>query len=457
MPADDTPQNDDTNNLTGRPRQRSSVPSFLFISFLLFMLTNHSGDEFLARHQYQDALSSLSYQLSNFTAWRNGTDSNFTMPSVDSTVQPLVESFLKPGEFQNTILSSYYPNITGFLHGDGTAYNITMPSLASQVVRWKSSAVAYVTDLNTTEAIERAGTWNWTASDKVKLSLGEKPSIHPETNVPLNPDIALVHGRVEFTDENSAEQLHMEFEAVHFIPNGSFYGFALPNGRQIDIRLLPSLVPEPYMNATADIIEPEMLARTKKLQQLIDDGNIVVDPDAPDPDHVPKTNCSFTFQAQLAPVPVPQQLMNELEEEIQNPTGAWTVTPPKIALDVMFLSKDCGIMYHTAGAEGLRFRYHFRKVTAYAGTAAIAYLVMLILLMKQMEVSRTPSGISKVSRWTLLIQTTLDSLSFACHITFSILFEGRASMSLVAPAFLACIIFVHEGVSLFVIRSVACL
>lgn len=46
---------------------------------MLYILTNHSGDEFLARNHYQDALQSLNYQLSNFTAWLNGTETNFTM------------------------------------------------------------------------------------------------------------------------------------------------------------------------------------------------------------------------------------------------------------------------------------------------------------------------------------------------------------------------------------------
>lgn len=62
-------------------RQRSSLSSFLFITFLLFMLTSHNGDEFLARHQYQDALRSLNYQLSNYTAWMNGTSSEFSVVS----------------------------------------------------------------------------------------------------------------------------------------------------------------------------------------------------------------------------------------------------------------------------------------------------------------------------------------------------------------------------------------
>jgi len=39
----------------------------------------------------------------------------------------------------------------------------------------------------------------------------------------------------------------------------------------------------------------------------------------------------------------------------------------------------------------------------------------------------------------------MDSVSFAGHITFAILAEGRPSLSLIVPAFLACLVFVHEA------------
>ena len=63
-------------------RPRSSVPSFLFISFMLFMLTSHNGDEFLARHQYQKAVQLLTHQLANYTTWLNGNGSDFSVVSV---------------------------------------------------------------------------------------------------------------------------------------------------------------------------------------------------------------------------------------------------------------------------------------------------------------------------------------------------------------------------------------
>jgi len=42
--------------------------------------------------------------------------------------------------------------------------------------------------------------------------------------------------------------------------------------RQIDIRLLPSLVPEEFKILTAQMIQPELHARIEKLKNLIDSG-----------------------------------------------------------------------------------------------------------------------------------------------------------------------------------------
>lgn len=81
-----------------------------------------------------------------------------------------------------------------------------------------------------------------------------------------------------------------------------------------------------------------------------------------------------------------------------------------------------------------------------AGTAAVAYFLLVILFSRQMERSRTPAGISRVSRWTFVSQAVVDSVSFAGYITFAILAEGRPSLSLIAPAFLACMMFIYEAV-----------
>jgi hypothetical protein len=99
--------------------------------------------------------------------------------------------------------------------------------------------------------------------------------------------------------------------------------------------------------------------------------------------------------------------------------------------------------------------------------AAIVYLILLVLFIRQADISRTPAGISRVSRWTFLSQAAADSISFIGvsipwsryslvafhlpdeqHLTFGILADGRPSLSLIVPAFLAATLLIYEAVSL---------
>jgi hypothetical protein len=62
-------------------RQRSSIPSFLFISFLFFMLNNHNEEDAVARFQYKDIIQAFEHQLSNYSSWLAGNESNFYLVS----------------------------------------------------------------------------------------------------------------------------------------------------------------------------------------------------------------------------------------------------------------------------------------------------------------------------------------------------------------------------------------
>jgi transmembrane E3 ubiquitin-protein ligase len=51
---------------------------------------------------------------------------------------------------------------------------------------------------------------------------------------------------------------------------------------------------------------------------------------------------------------VPEVLMRELEEEVQKPTGSWTVKPPELSVRGVLISKECGILYEMQNTQGLR-------------------------------------------------------------------------------------------------------
>lgn len=61
------------------PTARSSASSILFLTVMLFLLTSGGGDDLLARSQYRDALRTLRFQQSNFSAWLGDRESNFTL------------------------------------------------------------------------------------------------------------------------------------------------------------------------------------------------------------------------------------------------------------------------------------------------------------------------------------------------------------------------------------------
>jgi hypothetical protein len=82
-----------------------------------------------------------------------------------------------------------------------------------------------------------------------------------------------------------------------------------------------------------------------------------------------------------------------------------------------------------------------------ASVSAIVYLVLLVLLSRQIDRAHSPAALTRLSLWTFLIQAIVDALAFAGHITFAILANGRPSMSLVAPGFLAALLFALEAVS----------
>lgn len=59
-------------------RWRGLFPTLLFIASLLFMLTDRNEDV-AVRTQHEEAVLALGYQLSNYSAWINGSATNFTL------------------------------------------------------------------------------------------------------------------------------------------------------------------------------------------------------------------------------------------------------------------------------------------------------------------------------------------------------------------------------------------
>lgn len=226
--------------------------------------------------------------------------------------------------------------------------------------------------------------------------------------------------------------MRLDLAGVHFLNNGSIYAFASPPRSPIDIREIPSLVPESARNATAKAILPTLQARIKHIKEMLAAPDLLsLDGNNGEGIDTPASKCGFHVYAQLAPTNVSAVEMEELENELGEPTGARTAPRPPLLVDAVLLSRECGLMMLIERAEGLRSRLFFRKVTTCehhfipshrvkiahgvtdAGFSGLVYLGLLLLLSRQMARSRTPAALARISRWTFLSQIVADSIAFA--------------------------------------------
>jgi len=97
---------------TADPRpQRGSITSLLILSLFVLIMTNNGGSDDLAvRNQYLDSLSSLEWQLGNYSAWLNGSaDANFTMVRIPfASLAPSMPNHLSGLAHSTTGRASYH-------------------------------------------------------------------------------------------------------------------------------------------------------------------------------------------------------------------------------------------------------------------------------------------------------------------------------------------------------------
>lgn len=229
---------------------RTSVPSLLFISsfIILYLLTSHNGDEFLARHHYQDALQTLSFHLSNYSAWINGTASNFSMVRPhsmldDSFIYDLVarngcrrcvttgwipHSRKSTRSKRGIILPQYNRLCTRRcrIHQHHDLERSCLPiNERCQYHRHRIATRFMGLEYDQQNLLERDGE----ASTRLWRVWLDLTVIHSCTPFSYHgvPTFAHTHqGRIELSELSDSDNLKLDFEGVHFTSDGSIFGLA---------------------------------------------------------------------------------------------------------------------------------------------------------------------------------------------------------------------------------------
>jgi len=156
--------------------------------------------------------------------------------------------------------------------------------------------------------------------------------------------------------------------------------------------------------------------------------------------------CTYVFRGRLLPTPEPQNVLQEFEDEIMHPTGRRIVHIQPAGLEGVFVSHDCGILIKMDKGTNLRYRLELKVILETdwnilsdlipsgrslspvcsvealdssllttlldSAVAFCLYFIIAYALANQIEWTRTPASISRVSRWPFAIQAVGDSYAF---------------------------------------------
>jgi transmembrane E3 ubiquitin-protein ligase len=119
-----------------------------------------------------------------------------------------------------------------------------------------------------------------------------------------------------------------------------------------DIRQLPGMVPPGFENTTMQVIAGQMEKHIEEVEASIQAGTA-----ENESDENPVTRCSFTFHGQIDPLFVPQVLINEYEREMDDPSGLPLENLPKLRLNGVLMSEECGVLLELEDVTGVSYVY----------------------------------------------------------------------------------------------------
>lgn len=318
--------------------------------------------------------------------------------------------------------SVYYSNATGLFHGDWYFHDLEI-ELGNQ-----------------TEVETARGFFNWNSKGSAKLAIKEVKS--------TVDGIQLLDGTLRLYDDNGSGQgMQLFLEGLHVVDNGTFVMTGVPEKHHISLATLANLTTnESEYNVTKTVIIDELDDRIKQFRGLLSSQlgiNGVYNPP-----YSEETACDFILLSQMHQLPpdLDPFLIRELEDELMNPTGISTISLPPLRLTTLLHSPKCGVSLVIKDAPGVKIEKYNNKTINYAAMVSAMALVQIWLLISQMQYTSTPSSVSKVSYWTIMLQAAIDGYLCIFHITAGIRTEA------VFTAFATCAFMFCVLVSIFGMR-----
>ncbi|KIM22842.1 hypothetical protein M408DRAFT_332712 [Serendipita vermifera MAFF 305830] len=425
------------NNQAIRGSPSASRSIFLIVIMLFMMFSGES--QRVSQIDMKDSLQSLVDEHSNFTAYLEGRPTNFTLNQESNATSLLRNSLFHPTLIPPLATTGYYNNLTGNYKAKKIWFhNLTDPP---NQVGWGPLSRIIYEDKNTSLIHAAAGGWDWKEPMHMSLSLFFYKSHFLSADSPL---FYRFRGFIELGPPNPEKGLlpsptiNLRMEGVHIPHNGSLYALVEQRSIMPDVRQLPSLVPPGFVNSTAQVVAAQLQEDIQTLEKSIQAGASRVESDED-----PLTRCSFTFHGQLRPLLLHQNLVDEYEREIQNPSGIPVDKLMQPTFDAVFMSEECGIGLELEAVTGISSTRINRRIVTYS---AIASLVCYILIQFSLQISdqwRTATSLHRGARGVIASWLIADSYAAITHLMAAVM-SKEVRFAILVPGFLGCVLLATD-------------
>ncbi|KAK8850346.1 hypothetical protein IAR55_004264 [Kwoniella newhampshirensis] len=462
-----------------QPPPRPNLSSMLFLTAFFFFMSGGNnmptsgGIEIGPDGEIRARMSELEYVRSLRDEWRGWIDGTMEGNYTEPSTPPILPSSLIPPEYvhQPAHHHHFFKNITGFYRG-ATVNPLSLSAVDGHEPVLSKSAKHYWEHLdlasldlnrtgewNATLAGEMRGSWDWEGTDKWDMNLKERNVSLVPSETDSSSDYRNETGKDKYEVDEYAdwtwikgsatlyagsETIAYDFYGLHHRPNGTYNLYALPEGMRVDIRKLPglwgdSLGQGDVGNVTREIVLRELEKEVKTQEELLILNDVRND------EVSDVTTCPLLIYMTLPPLPkgVSPLEIDAYVKELQNPTGirSGMKRPPGYwesgtGLGGVLVADGCGVILSMEGGRGLGIDDFWRKSVNYAAFATVSQLLVLLLLVRQMESTRTPSTLSKVSLWSIVTMSISDSWIFSAHVVVGIWSDNKASLPMLVPGFL---------------------
>lgn len=292
--------------------------------------------------------------------------------------------------------------------------------------------------------------------------------------------------------EKTTEPIAFDLDGLHFLQQGLLYAQALPveSPEYTDPSVVLSMIPLPHKaqlppapdvaeltggNAPAAVrkmteLEMELAAwillndtfialnETLNNRVIRNNASIQVGGSREYDTRTARHNCTFHLYAHVKPSGSfdQQQQVLEWEAEMRNPSGISTISPPPAELEGMLFSPNCFLVMKFDTARGSLFISRQSHAIRYAMSLIVVLTIQCFLVTRQMDLSMTPSAISKISSVSWSLQCLIDIGTFGMHVVLGIFENNRSSRALMAAAFLAATLFIALQYQVSDMRTAPC-